>query len=246
MEVSITNEALDIHQGYVYMQMTAFDNNEREAARMLYAVRDDLDNHASHSCILSLDFPLGYDKGVARQMVSRLAQDVGPSFEFDIDKATPAQQDIETRFSFPVVHPVLYDTLQCVLELRKDMANIDALTASGRLSEHNRELLLENRMSKLDGPLSKTLEAIGSPATLEIRSFNPKLARSAYGFAMKRIEELGKGINETPPVPMLDEKRKHVFSLAGLKKIHRDLGQIYVSLQNGLAKIPRPRGVVHA
>lgn len=230
MEVEITNEALDVHQGYVYMQMIARNADEQEAARMLYAVRHDIGNDNCHSYIMSLEFPLGYEQGIARQLFTRLAQDVGPSFEFDLDKELSAQADIENRFTYPVVHPVLYDVVERGLDLRRDMANVTELAAEGKLTGRNTELLLERRMATLDDELTPALNDLAGVSALEIRSFNPKTARTAYSYALKRIETLGKGINETPAVPMLDNEENHAFSRAGLCRVRHELGEVYTAL----------------
>lgn len=238
MDVSIKNDALDIHDGTVLMQMVARDADERVAAVMDYRVMLRRENGGKEplSSIQRLLPTPSYTPQLGKLMLQKLNEEVGPFFE--LADGSEQTEELRRLYSYPIIHPVLQDTLDRALSIRQQMGKIQFAADQGKIGEELSDMQMESLAAPLYGELSDTVYELDDTCAYAVMPANPKVARAAMRLSSRQFASMFGRIAETPDIPLLDKKDESFpFSKENLNQLKDALSVGYLTLhENKLLK----------
>lgn len=231
MDVTICNDALDVHDGSVLMRMTVRDLSEELVANMDYRVQNIGSRETALSSIHQFKAKEDFSLQVGKQMFYRLADDIGPHYEL-AGASAPVLESMQKNLSFPIVHPELKEILDHALKQRQQMGKVMQAERDGLYSKEQAESRLNSLKRPLYGELSDAAYDLEDTCAYCVTPANPKVARGAMKLAIKKFEQVFGQIAETPDIPLLDADKNLPFARDNLKQIQEALAIGYDALRH--------------
>ena len=229
MDVTISNDAVDVHDGSVLMRMTVRDLSEALVANMDYRVQNIGSKETALSSIHKFSTMPDFSLQIGKQMLYRLADDIGPRYELT-GEPVPALENMQQKLSFPIVHPELEQILGAALKQRQQMGQVMQEEREGLYTKEQAASRLSSLKRPLYGELADAAYDLEDTCAYCVTPANPKVARGAMKLAKKKFEQVFGQIGETPDIPAIDGDKELPFAKGNLKQIEAALAVGYNAL----------------
>lgn len=242
MDYRIDNLWLDIHNGYALMQMQCHDDTNTQVAVMNYNVKKD--NEQFRSYITNIDFAEDFMPDVCKLMFHRLAEEVGPDFDFVSDALSKEQKMVIETIAYPAVDVHAEDILESVADIR---ANLRKLPKNIEDLSESQLFKVEDALSALDR-FQQDFAKIDTLYSFHVLPVNPKMTKNALTSAKDSFEHLAKLRASNQPCVVDTVHPEHgkpltFFSQENMAKIFKTLSAPYKMLNAQIKKVQVTRNI---
>ena len=242
MDYRIDNLWLDVNNGYALMQMQCHDDMYRQVAVMNYNVKKN--NNQNRSYITNIDFAEDFLPDVCKLMFQRLAEDIGPDFDFVSDSLSKEQKLVIATIAYPAVDINAEDILESVSDIRYRLRNLPKDFNELSVSDIN---TVDSAISDLD-KFAHDFSKISTLYSFHVLPTNPKTTKIALKSAKNSFEHLSK-IHATDSVCILDSVHPELnkpltfFSKDNMSKIHKTFSVPYKMLNAQIKNVQKTRNI---